>query len=55
MAILFNLAIVVLIFWSVFKIFAPLIPGENGMDAEYAGQLVGWCIGITFFYFLFFG
>jgi peptidoglycan biosynthesis protein MviN/MurJ (putative lipid II flippase) len=49
---IFTILMWLLMFWGIRKIFSPLF--QNGVDdAEYAGQLVGWCIMFTIFLALF--
>lgn len=52
LGVLFNLAMVALIGYGIYKVFVPLFPGDAD-GAEYAGQLVGWCIAIVIFSALF--
>jgi hypothetical protein len=49
---LFNIVLTVVFFWGVGKIFAPLFDTGHG-TAHYMGSLIGWCIAVLFFGWLF--
>ncbi len=52
MGILFSLALLYGFYWSIKLIFSPLT-SYDGDGVEYGGALLGWCMAITFFLWLF--
>jgi len=52
MGLLFNIAMFILIVWGIVKFFAPLFDVGHG-TVHYMGSLVGWCMAVLFFGWLF--